>query len=203
VTQTALYRASALKSKLEPFLDKEYRDEYLDGYVKAGIAYQVHAIRTHLKLTQAEFAAKINKKQSVVSRLENTEYGAVTVSTLLEIAKSLDIALDVRFSSYLSVLTANLSPQSLAVDTVFTSYDNLKSENKQTKEDNISPNVTNTHIFVVMSSSTSMVSANPGDMSWPNNSYPQRIQGLSTPAKYPAFETLNIEKSILTPAQRP
>jgi transcriptional regulator with XRE-family HTH domain len=199
VTQAALYGASALISKLEPFLDKEYRDEYLDGYVKAGIAYQVNAIRTHLRLTQAEFAAKINKKQSVVSRLENTEYGAVTISTLLEIAKALDIALDVRFSSYPSILTANLSPKALAVDTVFTSYYNLKPENKQMKEDTNSPNVNNTHIFVVMSSSTS---TNPGDVPWPNNSYPQRIQGLSTPVRSPAFETLNIETSTLTPAQR-
>jgi transcriptional regulator with XRE-family HTH domain len=201
VTRTALYGVSALKDKLKPFLDKEYRDEYLDGYVKAGIAYQVHAIRTHLGLTQAEFADKINKKQSVVSRLENTEYGSVTISTLLEIAKALDIALDVRFSGYPSMLMADLSPEALAVDTIFTSYNNLQPETNSVKEGTSQQAATNTQTFIVVSPSRRL-SENTGVIPWQNN-YLQQVPELSTPVKFRALETLNTETSTLTPAQRP
>jgi transcriptional regulator with XRE-family HTH domain len=64
------------------------------------IAYQIQALREKTGLNQTDFAKKIGKKQSVVSRLEDTEYGRVTVQTLLDIACALDIALVVKFASY-------------------------------------------------------------------------------------------------------
>ncbi len=98
--------------------DKEYRDAYVDGHVKSYIPYQLRAIREKLGLTQKAFAERIGKPQSVVSRLENTEYGKVTVQTLLDIAHGLDIALVVKFASFPEFLATydDLSAEAMAVE---------------------------------------------------------------------------------------
>jgi transcriptional regulator with XRE-family HTH domain len=85
------------RDRVKDLNSKAYRDAYMSNHVRAGIAYQLQALREQSGLSQAEFAKKIGKPQSVVSRLENTEYGKVTIQTLLDIAVSLDIALLVRF----------------------------------------------------------------------------------------------------------
>jgi transcriptional regulator with XRE-family HTH domain len=51
-------------------------------------------------LTQKEMAEKIGKPQSVISRLEDDEYGKVSVQTLLDVAQAVDVALLVQFVSY-------------------------------------------------------------------------------------------------------
>jgi transcriptional regulator with XRE-family HTH domain len=107
---------------LEPFLDKEYRDEYLDGYVKGSIALQVRALREKAGLSQKQFGEEIDKPQSVVSRLEDTEYGAVNVNTLLDIAKALNVGLQVGFVDYIRVLSADVSPAAMKVENVYETY---------------------------------------------------------------------------------
>jgi transcriptional regulator with XRE-family HTH domain len=121
----ALQSVVALQEKLRPFLNKEYRDEYLDGHVKAGIAYQIRAIREQLGLNQSEFATLIGKKQSSVSRLEDTDYSG-TVNTLLEIAKSLNIAICIRFCSHSEMLQLPVSDESFRVDDVYKSVEKLR-----------------------------------------------------------------------------
>jgi transcriptional regulator with XRE-family HTH domain len=114
--------------QLKPFLDKEYRDAYLDAHVKGTIAYQIQALRAKTGLNQTAFGKLIGKPQSVVSRLENTEYGAVSIQTLLDIAKSLDVGLQVRFSTYYSVLESDVSKTALQVDNIFENYRKLQLE---------------------------------------------------------------------------
>lgn len=106
---------------LKKFLQKSYRDGFLQTQIRGGIAYQVQALRQKFKLNQKDFAARTGKKQSSISRLENTEYGKVTVQTLLDIACSLDIALVVRFVSYPEFLaqTQNMSVAALQPPTIF------------------------------------------------------------------------------------
>lgn len=86
--------------RLRQFLVKDYRDAFLETTVRAGVAYQIRAIREKIGLSQLEFAEKTGKKQSTISRLESTEYGRVSVQTLLDIAASNDLALLVRFVDY-------------------------------------------------------------------------------------------------------
>jgi transcriptional regulator with XRE-family HTH domain len=112
-----------LLEDLRSFQSKDYRDGFLDTDVKGGIALQIQALREKAGLSQEAFAKKIGKKQSVVSRLENTEYGAVNVNTLLEIAKALDIGLQVRFCDYGEVLARDTSPEAMKVDTIFETLD--------------------------------------------------------------------------------
>jgi transcriptional regulator with XRE-family HTH domain len=106
--------------RLTRFQRKSYRDGYLQSHVRGGIAYQIQALRDQLGLTQTDFAARVGKPQSVISRLENTEYGKVTVQTLLDIACSLDVALLVLFVSYPEFLerTQDMTAAGLQVPTI-------------------------------------------------------------------------------------
>ena len=110
---------NALSEMLRKFLDKKYRDGYMQTHVRAAVAYQVQALREKFGITQAEFAERTGKKQSVISRLENTDYGKVSVQTLLDIASGMDVALLVKFVSYpeflqhASEMVNDLQPQTI------------------------------------------------------------------------------------------
>lgn len=88
------------RKDLAKFDRKAYRDGYLQAKIRGMIAYQMQALREKTGLNQTDFAKKLGKTQSVVSRLEDTEYGRVSVQTLLDVACALDIALVVKFASY-------------------------------------------------------------------------------------------------------
>lgn len=108
------------RNDLTKFSRKSYRDGYLQSKVRGMIAYQIQALRERTGLNQTGFAEKIGKTQSVVSRLEDTEYGRVTVQTLLDIACALDVALVVKFASYPDFLaqTRDASADSLQPATI-------------------------------------------------------------------------------------
>lgn len=89
---------------LEELKDREYREEFLNASVRGGIAYQMQALRRQENCTQEEFAEKTGKKQSQIARLESTEYGGVSVQTLIDIAASLGIGLLVRFVDFAEML---------------------------------------------------------------------------------------------------
>jgi transcriptional regulator with XRE-family HTH domain len=111
------------RNDLTKFARKIYRDNYLQSKVRGMIAYQIQALREKTKLSQTDFADKIGKTQSVVSRLEDTEYGRVSVQTLLDIACKLDVALIVKFASYPDFLfqTRDVSVAALQPQTIYES----------------------------------------------------------------------------------
>ncbi len=88
------------RAKISRLKSKKYRDAYLEAQVHSWISHQFRALRTSMGFTQKEMAEKIGKPQSVVSRLENDEYGKVSVQTLLDVAHAVDVALLVQFVSY-------------------------------------------------------------------------------------------------------
>ena len=99
---------------------KNYRDSYVSSRARSLVAFQIQALRHQLGLSQDEFAQKCGLKQSAVSRLENPEYGTVTVNTILQIALALDIAALVLFCSYPEFLdrTSDVSPGALEVEDI-------------------------------------------------------------------------------------
>ncbi len=109
------------RKDIEPFLDKGYRDSYLDIFVRSGIALQIQALRDQLQLSQADFGKLIGKTQSFVSHIEDTDYSG-TVKVLLDIAKALNIGLDIRFRSYDYLLDADVSGNAFKVMDVYETY---------------------------------------------------------------------------------
>jgi transcriptional regulator with XRE-family HTH domain len=97
--------------------DKEFRDAYVDEHVRSTVAHQLRCLRRARGLTQRQLAKVLDKPPSVISRLENLSYGKLTVQTLLDIARRLDVALVIKFAGFQEFLNAyaDLSPKSLTV----------------------------------------------------------------------------------------
>lgn len=89
------------------FNSKVFRDTWVQSQVKMGIANQLRNIRG--ELSQKEFGEKIGRPQNVVSRLEDPNYGNMSVQTLLDIASKLDIGLIIRFASFGKVVKESTS----------------------------------------------------------------------------------------------
>lgn len=92
------------KKLLERLQRKAYRHAYLAEHVRRGIAYQIRALRDQRKWKQGTFAKMLGKPQSVACRLEDPDYGKMTIQTLLEVANVFDVALEVRFVRYSSFI---------------------------------------------------------------------------------------------------
>lgn len=103
-----------VKPLVKQLMDKEFRDSYMESHIKRFLANQIKALRGDK--SQAEFGKILEKPQSVVSRLEDPEYGKVTLETLLGIASKLDVGLLVRFVNHKTFLsfTSDLSSDALA-----------------------------------------------------------------------------------------
>lgn len=103
---------------LEKLKNKVYRSAYVAENVRMGIAFQIRAMREQRSMSQAGLGDRLGKPQSVVSRLENPNYGKLTIQSLLEIASAFDVALLVQFVTYPEFIrrTRNVSPQAFQVD---------------------------------------------------------------------------------------
>jgi hypothetical protein len=91
-------RAPRAKGMAGKQRDKKSHDSQLDTHLKSLLANQIKGLRGDM--SQEAFGKLIGKPQSVVSRLEDPDYGKVTLQTLLDIASKLDVALIVRFASH-------------------------------------------------------------------------------------------------------
>lgn len=86
-------------ARLVPKLaDKAYRNSYVAHQTRQFLARQVRALRGDK--SQKEFGTLLGKPQSVVSRLEDPNYGKWTLQTLFDVAASLDRAVIVRIVDY-------------------------------------------------------------------------------------------------------
>ena len=95
--------ASPRESNLvEKFKDKPYRDSYVASHTRRFLARQMRKFRG--EKSQAEFGKMIDKRQTVVSRLEDPKYGKWTLQTLFEVAAKLDVAVIVRFVDFSTFL---------------------------------------------------------------------------------------------------
>jgi transcriptional regulator with XRE-family HTH domain len=97
--------------------NKVYRDAYVAEHVKTSVPLHIHYLREERELTQAQLAEKAKTTQTVISRLEDPNYGNLTLNSLLKIASAFDIALLVRFVPFSRLLTEfeDLSPRALLV----------------------------------------------------------------------------------------
>jgi DNA-binding XRE family transcriptional regulator len=84
-----------IRAKLaaNPELAKAVEEESFN----AGIAQQVYDLRTKAKLTQKELAELVGTKQSVISRIEGSDYEGHSLMMLKRIASALNRQLKVDF----------------------------------------------------------------------------------------------------------
>jgi hypothetical protein len=86
----------------EKIHDKRYRDNYVAAHTRHILSRQMRNFRGDLP--QSEFGELIGKRQTVVSRLENPNYGAWTLRTMFEVARELNVAVFVRFVDFSTFL---------------------------------------------------------------------------------------------------
>lgn len=80
------------------------RRAYVEAEVASGLAHQIRAMRTQRGWTQKDLADKLGTTQAAVSRLEDASYGRQSIKTLLDVSAAFDVAVQVRFVSFVRLL---------------------------------------------------------------------------------------------------
>ncbi len=101
---------------IEKLRNKEYRDSYVENAITVGLPFQIRALREDRGWTQEQLADRMDKTQTLVSRLENGSYGRFSLTTLRELASAFDVALLVKFVPFSKFIeeVEDRSPKGLA-----------------------------------------------------------------------------------------
>jgi transcriptional regulator with XRE-family HTH domain len=99
---TILAKAQLLSSLRSP----EYRREFVAERVRSSMALQIRALREQRKMSQAILGNAIGMAQTWVSKLENPDYGKMTVATLLRVANAFDTDLEIKFRPFSTTINA-------------------------------------------------------------------------------------------------
>jgi transcriptional regulator with XRE-family HTH domain len=92
---------STWSEKLAPKLDsREYRHAYMMEGVKTWIARQVRALREQRDWSQGDLARDSGTRQSAISRIEDPDYGKLSLQTLFDLASAFDLPLLVQFTEW-------------------------------------------------------------------------------------------------------
>lgn len=85
---------------LNSLADDEYRKAFVQERVRSSVALQIRSLRDQRKMTQQQLGDAIGMAQTWVSKLENPDYGKMTVSTLLRLANEFDTDLEIKFRPF-------------------------------------------------------------------------------------------------------
>lgn len=105
------------RSFLKNYADKDFRDSFVESRVRNLVAYQVKALRDQRGWTQSDLAKRLGKPQSIISRLEDPEYGRLTLSTIISLARVFDVGLLVKLCTHEKFIseTKDVTPKNLEV----------------------------------------------------------------------------------------
>jgi transcriptional regulator with XRE-family HTH domain len=90
-----------LQKKLK---NKEYRDSFAAEYIYSRIPLKIRAMRERRDLSQQELGKLAAVKQEWVCKLEDPNYGRLTLATLLKLASAFDVGLNVDFVPFSEIL---------------------------------------------------------------------------------------------------
>lgn len=99
----------------DEWLDDEYRQAYMEGFLEQNIAWQIKINRVKRNLSQRDLARHIGTRQSAISRAEDPTYGKHSIEMLTKLANAFDCALSVKFIPYsaLAFFAQDLSESAL------------------------------------------------------------------------------------------
>src|SRR5260370_22628243 len=103
-----------LQKKLK---NKEYRDSFAAEYIYSRVPLKIRAMRERRGLSQQELGKLAGVKQEWVCKLEDPNYGRLTLATLLKIASTFDVGLNVDIVPFSEILdrSTHLSSQDFDV----------------------------------------------------------------------------------------
>jgi len=109
LTQTeAAHTTLAERRLLQSLKDREYRSVFVKDRLKSSVALQIRALREQRnKMTQKQLGDAIGMAQTWVSKLENPDYGKMTVATLLRLATdAFDTDLEIKFRPFSETISS-------------------------------------------------------------------------------------------------
>ena len=80
--------------------DREYRSAFVVTQFKRLVPFQIRALRKNRGWSQEQLAGNSRLTQGVISRAEDSDYGNLTVNTILKIADGFDVAFIGKFVPY-------------------------------------------------------------------------------------------------------
>ena len=100
---------------IEKLRNKEYREAFAVEIIDTGVPFQIHALREQRGWTQKDLGERTKMAQETISRVEDPNYGKLTLKTLKRIASAFGVALMVRFISFSELVEweLHLTPDSL------------------------------------------------------------------------------------------
>jgi transcriptional regulator with XRE-family HTH domain len=87
------------------FTDKAYRDAFVAEQIFSRLPMKMRCIREAQDLTQRQLGDLAGMKQTWVSKLEDPNYGKLTIATILKVASALDVGVQIDFVPYSKVLS--------------------------------------------------------------------------------------------------
>lgn len=74
------------------FGNKSYREAFVGAQLKSGIPFQIRQLMHQRGISQAELAERAGLTQGVVSRAASSNYGNLTLNTIIRLAAGFDVA---------------------------------------------------------------------------------------------------------------
>lgn len=127
---------ASIKKLFKKLLRKGYRDAYCSEHVTTGLSFQVKALREQRGLSQKELATITGMKQATISRIENPDYGKLSLTTLIKLANAFDTGMLVKFVPFSEFIEDkfNLSTKALMVDSFKDEIENIRNLEPQASE---------------------------------------------------------------------
>jgi transcriptional regulator with XRE-family HTH domain len=86
------------------FTDKAYRDAFVAEQIFSRLPLKIRYLREAQGMTQRQLGKVACMAQTWVSKLEDPNYGKLTISTLLKVASAFDVGLQIDFVPYSKIL---------------------------------------------------------------------------------------------------
>src|SRR5665213_79996 len=90
----------AREELLASLRNEDYRRAFVGERVRSSMALQIRALRDQRVMSQKQLGDAIGMAQTWVSKLENPDYGKMSVATLLRLAAAFDTDLEIKFRPF-------------------------------------------------------------------------------------------------------